>query len=72
MVLKNMCQLSSADDLDRSTSSSALPDKWENFIAYTSPNNGLGAIEHQLYPTPFVNLDIGQENSGTGPGAPML
>ena len=48
------------------TSSSALPDKWENFIAYTSSSNDLGAIEHQLYPTPFVNLDLGQENSGAG------
>jgi hypothetical protein len=48
------------------TSASALPAKWQNFVAYASPDVQLGSIEHQLYPTPFVNLDFGQEDSGAG------
>ena len=30
----------------------------------------IGAIEHQLYGVPFVNLDCGREDSGAGKSAP--
>jgi hypothetical protein len=47
----------------RLTSSPLLDDGWQNFIAYGTPDDQLGAIEHQLYAAPFVNFDIGREES---------
>ena len=40
----------------RSTSSPVQDDGWQNFISYRSADDQVGAIEHQLYPTPFVNF----------------
>lgn len=48
------------------TSSSLLDDGWMNFVSYRSSDDNLGAIEHQLYPVPFVNLEFGYEDSGAG------
>jgi hypothetical protein len=48
------------------TSSNVLTDGWQNFITYHSADDQLGSIEHQLYPTPFVNADFGREDSGAG------
>ena len=49
-----------------STSSPLLPDGWMDYVLYQSSSDDLGAIEHQLYPVPFVNAEFGYENSGAG------
>jgi hypothetical protein len=41
-----------------------------DFAAYGSANDSVGAIEHQLYAVPFVNLDFGREDSGAGKSGP--
>lgn len=46
------------------TSSPLSGDGWMNYTLYGSPDDNLGAIEHQLYATPFVNADFGRENTG--------
>ena len=52
------------------TSAPLLADGWMNFVAYQSAGDQLGAIEHQLYATPFVNLEFGYENTGAGQALP--
>ena len=52
------------------TSSPLLEDGWEDYVSYGSSEDGLGAIEHQLYTVPFVNLRIGSEDSGAGRSGP--
>ena len=42
----------------RTTSSPLQDDGWQNFISYRSGDDQVGAIEHQLYPTPFVNFEF--------------
>jgi len=49
-----------------STSSPLLADGWMDHIIYQSSDDHLGAIEHQLYPVPFVNTEFAYENSGAG------
>ena len=42
------------------TSAPLLDDGWEDFAAYgAGADDSVGAIEHQLYPVPFVNLNVG-------------
>jgi Protein of unknown function (DUF4038)/Domain of unknown function (DUF5060) len=41
----------------RSTSAPVQDDGWQNFISYRSADDQVGAVEHQLYPTPFVNFE---------------
>lgn len=53
------------------TSSPLLGDGWMNYITEHSPANGLGAIEHQLYPYAQVNTCFGWENSGAGKAGPF-
>ncbi len=48
------------------TSSDVMPDGWQNFITCQSSDDQLGSIEHQIYPTPFVNANFGREDSGAG------
>ncbi|MBZ5577592.1 MAG: DUF5060 domain-containing protein [Acidobacteriia bacterium] len=50
----------------RITSAPLLEDHWMDFAAYGTANDNVGAIEHQLYPVPFVNVDLGREDSGAG------
>jgi len=52
------------------TSAPLLDDGWEDFAAYGTPDDNVGAIEHQLYAVPFVNLEPGREDSGAGKSAP--
>jgi hypothetical protein len=52
------------------TSAPLLDDGWMDFVAYGTPDDNVGAIEHQLYPVPFVNLDFGREDSGAGKSGP--
>jgi hypothetical protein len=50
----------------RVTSAPLADDGWMNFATYGTTNDNVGAIEHQLYAMPFVNLDFGREDSGAG------
>ena len=54
----------------RVTSAPLLDDGWMNFAAYGTSDDQVGAIEHQLYGVPFVNLDMGREDSGAGRSGP--
>jgi len=54
----------------RLTSSPLLDDAWMDFAAYETPDDHVGAIEHQIFAVPFVNLDIGREDSGAGKSRP--
>jgi hypothetical protein len=48
------------------TSSPCAGDSWMTFVTYHSADDQLGAIEHQLYPAPFVNAQFAVEDSGAG------
>ena len=50
----------------RVTSAPLLDDGWMDFATYGTTDEQIGAIEHQLYAVPFVNLDCGREDSGAG------
>jgi hypothetical protein len=52
------------------TSGPLLDDGWMDFVAYGTSNDTIGAVEHQLFPVPFVSLSIGRENSGAGKSGP--
>jgi hypothetical protein len=54
----------------RVTSAPLLEDRWMDFASYGSADDNVGAIEHQLYPVPFVNLEFGREDSGAGKTSP--
>jgi hypothetical protein len=43
------------------TSTPLLPDRWMDFAAQGTYNSDLAGVEHQLYPVPFVNLNLGRE-----------
>lgn len=55
----------------RVTSAPLLDDAWEDFAGYGTPDDGVTAIEHQLYPVPQVALEIGREDSGAGKSGPQ-
>ncbi len=40
------------------TTSALAEEGWMDYIAVRSADDQLGAIEHQVYPRPFVNLDV--------------
>jgi len=48
------------------SSAPLLGDGWMDYVVYQSSSDALGAIEHQLYPAPFVNSEFAYENSGAG------
>ncbi len=50
------------------TSAPLLGDGWMAYAMYQSPDDQLGAIEHQLYAVPFVNAGFACEDSGAGRG----
>ncbi|MBS1873114.1 MAG: DUF4038 domain-containing protein [Acidobacteria bacterium] len=54
----------------RATSAALAGDGWMNFITHGSGDDQIGAIEHQLYPAAFVNLQFARENSGAGARTP--
>jgi hypothetical protein len=43
------------------TSAPLLDDKWMSFAAQGVTDDTVGAVEHQLYAVPFVNLNVGAE-----------
>jgi hypothetical protein len=45
----------------RVTSAPLLDDGWEDFAAYGSGDDQVGAIEHQVYAVPMVNLNVADE-----------
>jgi hypothetical protein len=49
----------------RITSAALLDDGWMDFAAYGSTDDNVGAIEHQIYAVPFVNLQIGGADAST-------
>lgn len=49
------------------TSAPVQPDGWQNFVIHHSADDAIGAIEHQVFPTPFVNT--GFAAAGTPPDA---
>ena len=56
----------------RITSAPFLDDHWMDFVAYgPGADSGVGAVEHQLYGVPFVNLEFAREDSGGGKPAPQ-
>jgi hypothetical protein len=55
----------------RMTSAPLAEDGWVHFAAYGSGDNHLGAIEHQLFKLPFVNLEFAREDSGAGKKGPQ-
>ncbi len=55
----------------RTTSGPMARDGWMDFITYgPAADDNVGAIEHQLYAVPFVNMGIGREDSGAGKQSP--
>jgi len=54
----------------RITSTPLLDDRWMDFAAQGNSDDSVGAVEHQLYPVPFVNLNFGREDSGGGKSGP--
>lgn len=48
------------------TSAPLLDDGWETFVVDGTPDDNVGAIEHQLYAVPFVNTEPGREDTGAG------
>jgi hypothetical protein len=49
----------------RITSAALLDDGWMDFAAYGNNDDNVGAIEHQLYAVPLVNLQISGADPGT-------
>jgi hypothetical protein len=54
----------------RETSAALGGDQWMNYVTHSSGDDQVGAIEYQLYPAPFVNLEFAIENSGAGGSSP--
>jgi uncharacterized protein DUF4038/uncharacterized protein DUF5060 len=52
------------------TSGSLMDDGWMDFVSHHTGNDQVCAIEHQLFPTPFVNLKFAGEDSGAGKPQP--
>jgi len=52
------------------TSAPLLDDGWMNFAAYGSADDSVAAVEHQIFPVPFVSLSVGREDSGAGKKGP--
>jgi hypothetical protein len=52
------------------TSTALLDDGWMDFAIHGTADTHVGAIEHQLYPVPFVNVNFGREDSGAGKSGP--
>jgi hypothetical protein len=51
----------------RVTSAPLLDDKWMTFAAYGTTDDAIGAVEHQLFAVPFVNLAVGRKTNGADP-----
>jgi len=47
------------------TSSPLMDDKWEAFVSHGTATADINAIEHQLYPVPFVSNAVGRDPGET-------
>ena len=47
----------------RVTSAALLDDGWMDFVTHESTEDSLGAIEHQIYPVPLVNMAFASKGS---------
>ncbi|MBI3208472.1 MAG: DUF5060 domain-containing protein [Candidatus Solibacter usitatus] len=47
----------------RASSAAALSDGWMNFVMHQSADDSVGAIEHQIFPAPFVNAGFASETA---------
>lgn len=45
------------------TSAPLAGDGWQTFITHNSTEEGLGAVEHQIYPYPFINIGMPAEKA---------
>jgi hypothetical protein len=52
------------------TSGGLMDDGWMSFVSHHTGDDQVCAIEHQLFPTPFVNLKFAGEDSGAGKSQP--
>jgi hypothetical protein len=52
------------------TSGGLMDDGWMDFVAHHTGDDQVCAIEHQLFPTPFVDLKFAGEDSGAGKSQP--
>ncbi len=52
----------------RVSSAPLLDDGWMDFVTEESADDAVGAIEHQLYPVPFVNMAFAGKPSAKGAG----
>jgi len=50
----------------QTTSAPVLDDGWQNFVSYRSADDQVGAVEHQIYPVPFVNFDFVRADNADG------
>jgi hypothetical protein len=48
------------------TSAPVQPDTWQNFVLHHSADDAVGAIEHQVFPTPFVNTGFSDPKTQQG------
>src|ERR1039458_4286269 len=51
-------------------SGALMDDGWMDFVAHHTGDDQVCAVEHQLFPTPFVNLKFAGEDSGAGKSQP--
>jgi Domain of unknown function (DUF5060)/Protein of unknown function (DUF4038) len=52
------------------TSGGLMDDGWMDLVTHHTGEDAVGAIEHQLFATPFVNLKFAGEDSGAGKSQP--
>jgi hypothetical protein len=50
----------------RITSAPLLDDGWMDFAAHGSSDDSVAAVDHQIFPVPFVSVSVGREDSGAG------
>lgn len=46
------------------TTGPLAPDAWMSYVNHHSPDDAIGAIEHHVFPAPFVNTGFGSEQDG--------
>jgi hypothetical protein len=55
----------------RVTSAPFLEDGWMDYATHgADADDSVGAVEHQIHAAPFVNVDLGREDSGAGKKGP--
>ena len=47
-----------------STSSPLIEDQWMHYVVQRSSDPALAAVEYEMFPAPFVNVEVGVEDTG--------